>query len=281
LKQLPLFLLFFILLAFDCQSQERWGQLYVSGGMGGMNYSGDLQEKAITAGQMRLGGTVGVTYQARPHLAGNFSFTLGSIGATDAKNGPRWVYRNLSFKTVIFEASVTAEYDFINIDQPDDQSFADMNPKRVTPYIFAGLGLFHFNPYTYDLSGKKVYLQPLGTEGQVTGYALWQASFPIGVGVRYALSNTVMLSGEFNFRKTLTDYLDDVSHHQYADTTELLATHGQEAASLSYRADEIANTPYKFYGYRGNPDKKDVYYSFMIKFSYQLFAHRPRFYYGY
>ena len=249
-------------------------------GVGPMNYVGDLLDKKFTTKEMKYNGSIGISYHFKPHFRGNFYLMAGKIGASDAKNAVKWHYRNLSFETALFEGALTFEYDLKDITQPEN-SFADQNPDKFTPYIFAGLGVFHYNPYTYDLSGKKVFLQPLGTEAQTTPYSLLQVAIPYGIGVRYALNNTMLVSAEFNYRKLFTDYLDDVSQHQFPDTVALLASHGQEAASLSYRADEIPNNPYQFYGYRGNPDKKDGFYSIIIKFSYQLFTHKPKFYYGY
>jgi hypothetical protein len=269
---------FIILLTCTVHAQKTW---YINAGVGPMNYFGDLKETPITVSQMQFNGTAGITWQRTPRLAASLALTYGKLKASDSENGPKWFYRNLSFESSLFEAAAILQYDFIDIEQSDENNIAEVNPAKITPYVFGGIGLFHFNPYTYDLSGKKVYLQPLGTEGQTTPYSLWQVSFPVGIGVKYALSNTIMLSGEIDFRKTLADYIDDVSQHQYVDTVQLLATHGQEAASLSYRADEIPGSPYKFYGYRGNPKKKDGYYSFMLKVSYQIFTHRPKFYYGY
>lgn len=265
--------------AFTTYSQERFW--YVNAAMGPINYFGDLKERKFTPNQMQFNGSIGLTYQYTPHWAGNLSLTLGSLKASDSENGVKWFYRNLNFQSSLFEVATTVQYDLFDIQQPDEDNIAEVNPQKFTPYGFFGIGLFHFNPYTYDLSGKKVYLQPLGTEGQTTAYSLWSVSFPIGVGVKYALNKTMMVSAEINFRKTLTDYLDDVSQHQYVDTVQLLASHGPEAASLSYRADEIPNNNYKFWGYRGNPDRKDGYYSLMFKFQYQLFTRRPKFYYGY
>jgi len=228
-----------------------------------------------------LHGSVGLTYQASPHMLGTFAFTAGKIAATDAQNGPKWFLRNLSFQSQIFEGSLTGEWDFYDITQYEN-AFADQNPKKMTPYLFAGVALFHFNPYTYDQSGKKSYLQPLGTEGQTSPYSLWQFAIPFGIGAKYSLSSTTLISAEFNVRKTFTDYIDDVSHFHYLDTTALAASRGQEAADLSYRADEIPDNPYSFKdGYRGNPDKKDGYYSLIIKVSFKLFTNKPKFYYGY
>lgn len=277
----PIFFISFLLFLCFCECYSQSGRWYVNVGAGAINYWGDLQEKKITPTGMQPHASVGISYQASPHFQGNFSLVYGKLGASDVNNGPKWFYRNLNFKTVFFEAALTAEVDLIDITEPDDGNFIDDNPKRLTPYAFVGVGFFHFNPYTYDLAGKKVYLQPLGTENQATPYPLWGVSLPYGIGVKYSLTDNILVSAEFNLRKTFTDYMDDVSQHQYVDTTILLQTHGQEAASLSYRADEIPDTKYKFWGYRGNPDKKDGYYSFLVKVSIQLFTNRPKFYYGY
>ncbi|MEP6748594.1 MAG: DUF6089 family protein [Bacteroidota bacterium] len=276
----PSFLLTCLLVfsATVCTAQPEW---FANVGIGPINYVGDLQDKRFTTVEMKMNVAAGLSYQATPHFAANFSLMYGKIGATDAKNGAKWVFRNLNFQSSIFEASLTAEADLNDITQFQN-GFTDQNPQKFTPYIFAGVGLFHFNPYTYDPSGKKVYLQPLGTEAQTTPYSLWAFSIPFGIGAKYALNNNILISAEFNVRKTFTDYIDDVSNYHYPDTTALAASHGAEAALLSYRADEIPGNTYNFKdGYRGNPTKKDGYYSFMIKLSYQLFTGTPKFYYGY
>jgi len=278
LKQVAFFVCFFFTAIAAAYSQPEW---FANVGIGPVNYVGDLQDKRFTTVEMKFNASAGLTYQATPHFAGNLSLMYGKLGAMDAKNGPKWVFRNLNFQSSLFEASITGEADLYDITQLEN-AFADQNPQKFTPYIFAGVALFHFNPYTYDPAGTKVYLQPLGTEAQTTPYSLWAFSIPFGIGAKYALNNDVLISAEFNIRKTFTDYIDDVSQYHYPDTTALAASHGQEAATLSYRADEIPGNIYNFKdGYRGNPTKKDGYYSFMIKLSYQLFTSKPKFYYGY
>ena len=63
----------------------------------------------------------------------------------------------------------------------------------LTPYVFAGIALYHFNPYTTDTSGTKYFLKPLSTEGEgfVQGknnYNLTQLAIPFGAGVKLSLS---------------------------------------------------------------------------------------------
>lgn len=276
MKQLLIFCCLYFFAVTLTYSQDKW---FLSGGLGVSNYAGDLQDRQLTFKGMKMNGSVTGTYQFTPHFATNLSFSLLKVGASDSKNGSKWVYRNLSFETMLFETAVTGEFDLINIEEPDDGNYVDNNPSNFTPYLFAGIGLFHFNPYTYDQSGKKVYLQPLHTEDQSKAYSLWQFCIPFGIGAKYSVTDNFRLSAEFDLRKTFTDYLDDVSQHQYADTVLLLQKYGQQSASLSYRADEIPNSPYKFYGYRGNPSKKDDYYSIVVKATIQLFTHNAKFYY--
>lgn len=267
-----------MLLTTTNQAQKKW---FANGSIGALNYFGDLHENMFTTTDMQPALNLGITRQFSPHVLANFSIMLGRLSADDANNGPKWVGRNLNFQTTIFEAAITGEYDLINIVEPDDGNYIHNNNRRFTPYIFAGVGVFAYEPYTYDQSGKRVKLRPLGTEGQAKPYSNWQISIPMGIGVKYQVSNTVQLGAEFSLRKLFTDYLDDVSQHQYVDTVQLLASHGPQAASLSFRADEIPNNDYKFWGYRGNPEKKDGYYSFMLKVAVELFVYKPNFYYGY
>lgn len=273
------FLILFISIAVSGSAQTT---LYFNGGVGVMNYGGDLQEKKFTLKECNPTLTLGVTNYFTPNLLGNFNVTYGKIGATDAKNGPKWVYRNLSFKSDVFEAAVTAEYDLYDIREsatPENKN-TDEETIRYTPYVFAGAALFHYNPYTF-YNGQKVYLPPLKTEDEATPYSLWQVSIPFGIGIKYALTENIMIAGEMNIRKAFTDYIDDVSKFSYVDTTYLLNKNGQLSASLSYRADEIPNGHYAFYAERGNPNKQDKYYSFLVKIIFRFGEGTSLFKYGY
>ena len=64
---------------------------------------------------------------------------------------------------------------------------------------------------------EKEFLRPLGTEGQLAGYKgrkpynTLAICIPIGVGVKYNLSEKINFSFEIVHRFTTTDNLDDVS----------------------------------------------------------------------
>lgn len=247
------------LLSHVSYSQFRLG---IFGGLS--NYQGDLTSKPYKSSKGVFGITGTFPLTQRFSIRSGLSF--GKIaGADSLNNKPELRARNLSFQSKITEFSVVGEYNIFNLDQI-----------RWTPYIFGGLALFHFNPYTYDQNGIQTYLKPLTTEGEgLTGYnskpySLTQLAIPFGGGIKYALSDKVQVGLEVGLRKTFTDYLDDVST-VYADPADLLAGNGQKSVDLSYRGDEVGFPNYPVKGFtRGNPKSKDYYYFTGLHLSFAL-----------
>jgi len=227
------------------------------------NYSGDLQSKAFTMDQSFAAFGGGLQYDLTDHFSILGNLTDAKVGASDVYNKPELKPRNLSFQTKIYEANIVGEY-----------TLFDLSQKRFSPYLFAGLALYHFNPYTFDTSGHKVYLQPLSTEGeglpQYPGqkpYKLTQLAIPFGAGIKLRISDNVVLAYEIGLRKLFTDYLDDVST-MYVDPAILLAAKGPKAVELAYRGNEIkgGNPNYPPVGAkRGSPKYYDWYYLSVIK----------------
>jgi opacity protein-like surface antigen len=117
--------------------------------------------------------------------------------------------RNLSFNSNIWEIALQGDFNFFQ--------FVPGSPEySFTPYVTIGAGVFTYDPYAY-LGGRKEFLRPLGTEGQSIGYKgrrqynTMAFSFPLGVGIKYNVSEKMNLSFEIAQRFTNTDYLDDVS----------------------------------------------------------------------
>lgn len=248
MRKLTLVLVLFFI-AHTSFSQFRLG---IFGGLS--NYQGDLTDKPYKSPKTAFGLTG--TFPLTQRFSIRTGLTFGKIGAADSlSDKPELRARNLSFQSRITEFSVLGEYNIFNLDQI-----------RWTPYIFAGLAVFHFDPYTYDSTGIQTYLQPLSTEGQgLPGYpnkpyALTQLAIPFGGGIKYAISERVQLGLEVGLRKTFTDYLDDVSTN-YADPADLLAGNGPRSVELSYRGGEVGFPNYPVKGFtRGNPKSKDYYY---------------------
>jgi hypothetical protein len=240
---------------FPLFTQAQW-KVNLFGGFS--NYIGDLQPKVYTTQQSNGAFGGGLQYDLNGHFSilGNASF--GRISASDAYSKRADVRaRNLSFESKIYEGNLLLEYNLL-----------DLQEHRLTPYVFAGAALFHFNPYAYDSLGKKVYLQPLSTEGQGLAqypgrkqYSLWQISIPFGGGIKFRVSDRVVVAYEIGMRKTFTDYLDNVST-TYVDKAILQAAKGPEAVEMAYRGGELkGGAPYPAAGtVRGNSKTKDWYY---------------------
>ena len=228
-------------------------------------YQGDLKAKSITLSQMRLMGSIGARYDLSEHLTARSYLTLSSLQADDKKGTASMQQRNLNFKTRLLDWELTAQYNLFSL-----------NDRWWTPYAFAGVGLFHFNPYTEDTGANKTFLKPLSTEGQgfqpgVKEYKLTQFSLPFGFGVDYSLNEDMRVGLEFGYRKLFTDYLDDVST-VYVDQSALLAARGQTAVDLAWRGDEKGGQPYPAAGFtRGNPESRDGYYYIALTFTVRYF----------
>ena len=250
-----------ILIAFGINAQDFHLNIYA----GSSNYQGDLQDKGYTFNQAHLAGGIGLSYDIATHFSIRTGVTMAKVSAND-KFG-RNKSRNLNFASNITEANVGLEY-YIT---------APIEKHSLTPYLFAGIALYHFNPYTFDSTGQKYFLQPLSTEGEgfIAGrsnYKLTQFAIPFGAGVKLSLSDNVNVGLEFGFRKLFTDYLDDVST-TYVDKNALLTSRGAKAVELAYRGDELknGNMQYPAAGRkRGEPGKNDAYYFTMLTFSFRL-----------
>ena len=218
------------------------------------NYQGDLQDKRFTLNQAHPAAGVGLLYDITDKFSARANINFGKLSGSDIYNSKNTV-RNLSFSSPITDIHLGIEYNILNLYE-----------HSLSPYIFAGLSYFSFNPSTKDTAGNKVFLQPLSTEGQgfYQGrklYNLHQFAIPFGAGVKLALSENLRVAFEIGLRKTNTDYLDDVST-TYIDQATLLANRGQQAVDIAFRGDELkTGLVYPADGsQRGGANSKDWYY---------------------
>jgi opacity protein-like surface antigen len=255
----------FLLLASMLFSQKV--HIGVFGGLAA--YQGDLTDKIFP--KKVTNGVIGVSvnYELTEQFMIRGGFNHSIVGGADRfSEDDSLRARNLAFETRLTEFSVIGEYYLFNL---YDQKFS--------PYVFAGLAVYHFNPYAYDSQKEKVFLKPLSTEGEGLSqypdrksYALTQLAIPFGAGVKYAFTDNLRLGLELGMRKLFTDYFDDVST-TYVDPNDLLAAKGQLAVDMSYRGDELpgGNQVYPSKGaQRGGATHKDWYYFFGLHLTYRL-----------
>jgi len=233
---------------------------------------------------------VGAFYATYPTqwLGFRLSATYGSIEGSDqnitAKGGDEQtrLARHLDFQSKILEGTLMAEfYPTVFLEEDPDDVVA-----RLRPYGLIGLGLFHFNPqgsYRNPATGETYWvdLQPLHTEGEGfpeypdrKPYKLTQLNIPIGVGVKYFLSDNLNLSFEIVHRKTFTDYIDDVST-RYIDPSLFYKYLSPQlapiAAAMSNKAAQGYNTPnYGPGARRGDTKQNDAYFTAQFKLGIRI-----------
>ena len=190
--------------------------------------------------------------------------------------------RNLSFNSNIWEVAVQGDFNFFQ--------FVPGDPDHLfTPYVTIGAGIFTYDPYAY-LEGKKEFLRPLGTEGQVAGYKgrkqynTMAFCFPLGAGVKYNINSKMNLSFEISQRFTTTDYLDDVSTTYvgpfYAASFFPALPNGQPSTAykLQDRSYETVADPNNLLGVegrqRGFSKQKDQYIFAEIGISFNISSYR-------
>ena len=204
--------LFFSSFAQSEYSNVQQGEFGVT--VGAAHYFGDLNTRAAIN---RPKPALGIFYrkQFNNYLGMRVSLHYAQLGYSDiySKNTYQQA-RNLSFNTDIIELAVQGDFNFFKY-VPGDPEFS------FTPYVTFGLGIFSYNPYAY-LNDKKIFLRPLGTEGQNIKYidadgkirkpyGSTAVCIPLGMGVKYSINNTYNVSFQIAHRLTTTDYIDDVS----------------------------------------------------------------------
>lgn len=266
--QKPLVKNFFISCLFSFVNTNLPAQDFFAGAAAGIsNYSGDLLDKLYVPQLTK--GFIGASihYEISEQLMLRSSFTYAKVAGSDKYNSKDYLRkRNLQFESNITEFSLAAEYYLYSLYE-----------RRYSPYFFAGLAVFHFNPYTYDTSRFRFYLKPLSTEGEGIyptrkEYSLLQPAIPFGAGIKFSINDDLRIGFEIGFRKLFTDYLDDVST-TYADYNDLLAAKSMLAVDLAYRGDELpgGNPTYPAKDtQRGSSKQKDTFYFTGINIIYRI-----------
>lgn len=228
---------------------------------GASYYIGDLNP-ALPYNQSQLAYGALARYNINNRWSVKFAYTRGKLQGDDLKANAV-ANRELNFRTKINDFSLVAEFNFW-------EYFTGSKKNYFTPYIFAGVGFFTFKPFNFN----GVDLQASGTEGQMTDmyndsnvdwekeiadrtpYKLWSISFPFGFGFKYSLSKRLALGLEWGMRKTLTDYIDDVSTTYYTNDDPV--------------SNPNPNVTYEAGMQRGNESNMDWYNFTLLSITYKF-----------
>lgn len=239
-----------LLLFFMVCAQSGKGQ-YLETGLtgGGMLYTGDLNPSPAP-GLTRPAIGVLMRYNFTTRWVWKNSFLMGRVRGEDL-NGTALSGRSLYFESRLTELSSQVEFNFLNF-------YTGSRRQSFSPYLFTGISLFMFNPQA-QFNGQWIDLQPLRTEGQDTQmyperkpYARISVALPFGMGIKLSINKKMTVGMEAGYRKTLTDYLDDVSTTYYLQGNEIDPALPEELLSDPLRNHSAGMQ-------RGNPANKDWY----------------------
>lgn len=220
------------------------------GGMVGTSYYVGELNPILPYNQTQLAYGFLARYNLNSRWAVKFNYYRGKVQGSDA-TGASVENRELDFKSNINDFSLVAEFNFW-------EYYTGSKKNYFAPYLFGGLTYFTFKPY----SQNGVALQPLGTEGQQIGfdgrspYNQFSFAMTFGFGIKYSLSKRLAFAFEWGMRKTLTDYIDDVSTTYYLQGSsinqdipgQILSDPTKSHDPYMQRGNESTNDWYNFTG---------------------------------
>jgi hypothetical protein len=235
---------------------RRSRSIIFSAGTGTSTYFGELKSKGGYI-DPRINMNAGLQYFVVPQVAVRGEVSWFRLGGDDAGANGAYATRNLSFVSNNFEASITGALHL------KPMNYRYYQRPAFNAYVFTGIGILYFNPRA-ELDGVMYPLQPMMTED--VDYSRTQIVIPVGAGIKLKAGPFFNFVVEGGYRKTFTDYLDDVStvHPDKSTWTNPIRV------ALSDRGPEIDAAPRRAGAVRGNPDKKDGYFLMNLKVEYYL-----------
>lgn len=215
------------------------------GDLGGLDQEGtDYSPVDLELAMTRPAVSVAYRYKFSKNFNIHSSFNYLLVAGDDKlTKDPFRNNRNLNFKSNIFEFSTRFEVSLFVTKIGHRYGIKKTMKRRHKAgsnefILFAGVGGFYFNPKGKNpLTGEYESLYILHTEGQGLAngpkqYKKVGISIPVGIAWRKTINKYWCIGLEVNFRKTFTDYIDDVSTVYY-NKQELQAAYGTKAVLMA------------------------------------------------
>lgn len=245
-------------------------------GLGAGHYFGDLNTRG-RLNRAKLAASLFFRKNFGNYIALRIGASFAQLGYSDKYNSHNnYMYsRNLSFNSKVWELSLQGDFNFFRF-MPGEPEYS------FTPYITLGVGIFSYDPFAY-LRGEKIFLRPLGTEGQGSSlypdrkqYSSMGISIPFGGGIKYSLNERFNIGFEILHRFSNTDYLDDVSK-TFVDPAVFplnpdgSTSNAQLLSDRSYELGEPIGIPDR---QRGNSKQKDQFVTAMFHLTFNLQSYK-------
>ncbi len=246
--------------------------------IGSTNYLGDIggkdKERQNFISDVQLAKTrynVGgfVRYKWRPKVSLKMALDYVRIEGDDKlSTNPGRKYRNFNFRNNIFDLGFTGELFFF---ENNDLGHTYKYRNGFRAYVFGGVGAFLSNPKTL-YQGDVVALRPYATEG--VKYKALNFNIPMGIGFYFTIDKTHRIGFELNYRKTFTDYIDDISGN-YPEKPADAYEQGLILRTTDLPAETISDNPgaaasHNWGMKRGDKTHKDAYMTLNLSYSYVL-----------
>jgi hypothetical protein len=277
---------------------ELMDNLELSAGIGMVNFLGELGG-ANDIGRsfiadfefdaLRPNFQIGARFRWNRFLASKAFVQYGWITGNDAWTRDQFRNsRNLYFRSHLLDFGSTMEFYFLpqlpTKGRYKRRGLQARQGRPVLGYISTGVTGFWFDPTAVDANGVAHSLQPLGTEGQFifptrSPYNRVQIAIPIGLGFQFRLSDDFSLDVEISYRKTFTDYIDDVSM-TYVDKdlfSNDLAAYFMDRGLWQDETDPGNPNTHEVFGpgqQRGNPQDNDAILYMNFSLTWKLGAMR-------
>jgi hypothetical protein len=264
---LPLFLTLSILLPDFSSAQSFFAvrhqrSLILTAGTGSSTYYGELSNPG-TMLKFQPNFNIGLQKYFTSRINVRVELNWFQLKGTDLEaNDEGRKVRGLSFHSSNWELSTIGA---INLFENGNRYY---RRSSLNIYGFGGIGLLYFNPKA-DYQGKSYSLEPLRTEG--VSYSRFVPVIPIGLGVRLKTGPNTNLVLEGGYRKTFTDYLDDVSNKYTAPSSDPITAYFQNPNNPAYNPAATGNiNNFNDGSKRGNPSATDSYFLLNVKVEYYL-----------
>jgi len=217
-------------------------QYEVGVGLGGATYTGDIIRR-IDPTQIGIHGTLFGRRNFDNAWSLRAGLSISRLNATDSVRpiDPMTMARNAYFRGTLVEGAAVMEFHFL-----DYLSYQSVS--RYSPYGFMGLGYMFFSGSGQSHAG----------DPDAGGYSLGTPIIPFGLGIKYKLKERLILSMEFGFKPTFTDFLDKI------DASENYLPRFIEDPDT---AEQILNQQALDFG---NRNDKDWYYFLGLSLSYSF-----------
>ena len=181
-----------MMLSLTCAAQDDPEYRYEVGvGVGMTGYLGDYNG-SLTRGLQPSASFMG-RYNINPWMALRLGIGYGKLKGS-SRNVDTWYpetsEREYSFNNSLYDLSLVYEYNFLPYGTGRDYRGA----KRITPFVLGGLGL---------------------GMAKTTGKTRAAMTLPLGIGVKYKMSERVNLGLEWAVNFTTSDWLDGVEDPYY------------------------------------------------------------------